>query len=432
MPETHYLVVGASHAALEAITAIRFHDPDPSHSITVLAREAHRPYSPTVLPYVVSGRARPERLALRPETWFAEHAVDAHYGDPLTTLDPTAKIARTAAGAAWRYEKLLLATGATPRIPPVPGLDQVRFHVLRTLDDALGLRTASYQTRRAVVLGAGLVGLHAAENLAHAGASVTVVERLGQVLPGYLDAPASALVEASFRAHGISLCLGRSAASVAPGADGHGVVVTLDDGTLLPGDLLLVGTGVAPACGYLAGSGIATDAGILVDDTLRTSAADVWAAGDVAQARSFFGGLTGQAQAVGGILPDAVEQGRIAGMDMAGDPALKPYSGGVPINTYSFFGRQAISVGIGAAAVADETERAGITVHTQADAGRGTYCRLAFQENRLLGACTVDVPIDAGVLWQLILRRVDLGSVLPAFCADPLATSRRLMSRLWR
>ena len=125
---------------------------------------------------------------------------------------------------------------------------------------------------------------------------------------------------------------------------GEGCRATLDDGSTLAADLLLVCTGVKPNIDFLAGSGIETDTGILVDDRMRTSAPNVWAAGDVAQARGFWGG-----KVVNGILPNAVEQGRIAGLDMADDAEVRPFPGAVPLNTYSFFGQQAISVGRGAA-----------------------------------------------------------------------------------
>jgi phenylglyoxylate dehydrogenase epsilon subunit len=98
---------------------------------------------------------------------------------------------------------------------------------------------------------------------------------------------------------------------------------------------------VAPVTDYLAGSGVDIDRGILVDDSMRTSVEGIWAAGDVAQAKGFYDG----AKTLNGILPSAVEQGKIAGMAMAGDPTVKPYPGGVPLNTYTFFGQQAVSVG---------------------------------------------------------------------------------------
>jgi len=144
---------------------------------------------------------------------------------------------------------------------------------------------------------------------------------------------------------------------------------------------------VRPELGYLDGSGIATERGILVDDTMRTSAADVWSAGDCAQARGFFT----DTPVMNAILPDATVQGRIAGMAMADDPGLKPYQGGVPLNTYHFFGRHAISVG--SAAVPE-----GGAAQVRFDAASGRYLRAVFdRDDRLTGIFGVNEFFDAGV-----------------------------------
>jgi len=416
MPEAKYLLVGSSHAALEALRAIRRLDPD--GSMAMVTRDGALPYSPTVLPYVMSGRSRPDAVILRDRAFFDEVGCRFVSGVAATGLDTAARSVRLADGTQWRYGRLLVATGAAPAIPPIPGLDTVAFHVLRTLDDAVGLRARMGLARRAVVLGAGLVGLHAAETLAEAGLSVSVIEMRGQVLPGYIDAKASARIEAAFAGHGVKLLLGRTATRVA--AQDVGIAVTTDDGRTVEGDLLLVATGVRPVTDWLAGSGVQVERGVLVDGFLRTSAADVWAAGDVAQGLDFASGT----RQVLGIIPTAVEQGRIAGFDMAGDAGQKPWVGGLPVNTYRFFGRPAVSVGQ-AAAGGD-----GFEVVEQ-DLPH-LYRRIVLAGDRLVGIASVDDPFDAGIMGDLIRRRVDLAAVKDAFLADPTAIGRRLMSEQWR
>ena len=417
MDATQYLVVGSSHAALEAVTAIRMQDPE--GSLTLATRDAHLPYSPTLLPYVVSGRSRADRVFLRDERYFAEQRVAFRPGRALARLDAERHAAVFADGSEIGYEKLLLATGAAPAIPPIPGIDRVPYHVLRSLDDALKLKEAIGTAREAVVLGGGLVGMHAAENLVKAGARVTVVEMRDQVLGGYFDATAARLIEQAFAERGASIRIGRRVVGLE--SAGQGVAVSLDNGDSLQADLLLVATGVRPETGYLEGSGVKRDAGILVDDAMRTSQADVWAAGDCAQARDFFGPGT----ILNAILPDATEQGRIAGMDMAGDPAAKRYPGGVPLNTYRFFGRHAVSVGIAGCPPGSE-ER------SRCDPAAGRYLRVVFQDGRLLGISGVNEFFDGGVMWQLIQRRTDLSRDIDRLVADPLSTGREIMSRTWR
>ncbi len=414
MLQTQYLLVGSSHAALEALAAIRMHDAE--GSVLLATRDPAPPYSPTVLPYVVSGKSDPERVRLRGAQYFDDQNVALRCGSALASLDITKRVAKFADGDEIGYQRLLLATGAAPAMPTIAGLRQVHFHVLRTLEDALRLREALGSAKKAVVLGAGLVGMHAAENLVNAGAETTVIEMQPQVLPGYFDAQAAGLIAQAFARRGARVLCGQSVVSVAP--RDKGFALKLLGGERVEGELLLVATGVRPAIDYLAGSGVATDQGILVDRRMRSSAANVWAAGDVAQAASFYR----DARVVNGILPNAVEQGRVAGMDMAQDPGAKDYRGAVPINTYHFFGRQALSVGVGSDGEA--------SVHFDAQAGR--YRKIVLREGLLAGIFAIDMPFDAGVMLELILRRVDLEPVKQEFLANPRDTARTLMSQLWR
>lgn len=418
MQQTHYLIVGASHAALSAINAIRMFDR--GGEVTVVSKDNSLPYSPTVLPYVVSGRSDPDRVFLRDDAYFREHNIHYLRGKAVTAVLDEQNVARLGDGEEVAYRKLLLATGAAPALPAIPGLGDVPFHVLRSLDDALRLRDELPRTRQAVVLGAGLVGMHAAENLAKAGAQVTVVEMQPQVLPGYFDQEAAGLIEKVFAARGVCVLTGDKVVGLAP--VGAGCTVTLESGSQLAADLLLVSTGVTPVMDYLKGSGVETDQGILVDDAMRTSVANIWAAGDVVQARGFFD----RNKIINGILPDAVEQGKIAGMAMAEDPALKAYPGGVPLNTYTFFGQQAISVGAGASGPK------GLEVVKNVDLERNRYLKIVMQEDRLRGIFGINVLFDPGIMWELILRRTDLGPVKEKFLAWPQQTARILMSKTWR
>jgi len=426
MHQSNYLIIGSSHAALEALAAIRVQDPDAS--LTLITRDKHLPYSPTVLPYVVSGRSQADNVSLKDQRYLDEQQVTFISGRSLISIDPDNNSLILDNGEQWRYDKLLLATGASPIIPPISGIDTTPFQVLRTLDDAIALRKASSQARRAIVLGAGLVGMHAAENLAEAGLEVTLIEMQTQVLPGYFDPQAAAMIESAFSQHGVSMKMGRKAVQIQPQGE-SGCSVELDNGEVLDADLLLVSTGVRPVIDYCIGSGINTEQGILVDDHMATNRSNIWAAGDVAQAQDFYSAT----KVVTGILPDAVEQGRIAGMAMSGDPYVKPYRGGIPINTYCFYGQQAISVGVSESSTdseADSSEQNSIEIRVDADIGM--FQKIIFKGDRLLGISAINAPLDPGIMWQLILRRTDLGPVKKEFVAQPLETGRRLMSETWR
>jgi phenylglyoxylate dehydrogenase epsilon subunit len=420
MQHTHYLIVGASHAALSALHAIRLHDAE--QVVTLLTRDDSLPYSPTVLPYVVSGRSDPGRVFLRDEGYFAEHKVNYLRGAKVRKVKTGTNAVELADGSEIGFDKLLLATGAAPMLPSIPGLADLKFHVLRTLADAVSLREALPRVKRAVVLGGGLIGMHAAENLAKGGVKVTVIELQAHVLSGYFDADASAMIEKVFAANGVRLLTGASVARAQ--RTGEGCRIKLADGSEFDADLLLVATGVAPVTDFLAGSGIETERGVLVDEHMRTNIANIWAAGDVAQARGFFT----HDRIINGILPDAVDQGRIAGMAMAEDPGTKDYAGGVPLNTYSFFGQQAVSVGVHETAL----EPSGVEVKRQMDTEENLYLKIVLKNNRLAGIFGVNSAFDPGIMWELILRAIDLGNEKLAFLRSPQQTARALMSKNWR
>ncbi|MCW8948912.1 MAG: NAD(P)/FAD-dependent oxidoreductase, partial [Sedimenticola sp.] len=247
MNQTHYLIAGASHAGLEAVHRIRL--VDETSSITVVTRDAQLPYSPTILPYVVSGQSEPNRVVLRNADYFKSQDVNLITGNELIAINEADQKVTLKSGEEWHYEKLLLATGADPIIPPIPGLAETPFHVLRTMQDAVNLRTHAGNAKTAIVLGAGLIGMHGAENLRHAGLDVTIVEMCDQVLPGYFDTQAASVIESAFNSNGIHMLMGSGVIKVE--SLDSGCQATLENGQTVQADLLLVATGVKPKLDYL-------------------------------------------------------------------------------------------------------------------------------------------------------------------------------------
>jgi phenylglyoxylate dehydrogenase epsilon subunit len=342
-------------------------------------------------------------------------------GSKVQGVDPSSQAVSLASGERLEYENLLLATGAEPALPPIPGLQETPFHVLRTIEDALKLHKAAQEARSAIVMGGGLIGMHAAENLASGGLEVTIVEALSQVLPGYFDEQAAGLIQKVFAEKGVKIFTDSAVTQVA--ASDGGCNVSLGSGADISADLLVVATGVKPRIAYLAKSEIAVDNGILVNDTMRTSVEHIWAAGDVAQAQSFFD----SSMVVQGTLPTAVEQGRTAGLDMIGDPALNPDPGGIPMNTYKFFGHRSFSVGL--ANVPQSSED--LEVDQMFFPSSLNYQKLVYQNNRLVGVSCINTMLDPGIMYQLVRRGVDLSEVRKNFAASPLDIGRLLMSRIW-
>lgn len=419
MSYSKYLIVGCSHAGLSALDAIRIRDRE--GSVTMLTREGYLPYSPTILPYVVAGQSSPNKIYLRYEGELKRLAVTFQQEAEVVSVDPVAHEVTLNSGKKLGYEKLLLATGAEPVVPSVKGLKSVPYQVLRTLEDAMRLRRIMREVKSAIVLGAGLIAMHAVENLAKAGKTVTVVVR-SRMLRGYFDEVSGSLIQKIFTQNGINVITGSQVAHIEP--NNGGCHVFLESGEGISGDMLLVATGVRPCMDYLSGSGIDLNEGILVNETMRTSAEDVWAAGDVAQAAGFFE----REKKVDATLPSAVEQGRMAGMDMVGDPYLKTYVGGLPVNTYNFFGNRAFSVGLSTANESLE----GIDVDQIHLPSSRQYQKMVFKEDCLVGIAGINRSVDPGIMYQLIRRQVNLKEVRAQFAADPQRMGRVLMTALWR
>ncbi|MBW2027882.1 MAG: FAD-dependent oxidoreductase [Deltaproteobacteria bacterium] len=420
MARYKYLIVGASHAGLSALDSIRLTDRE--GPITMVNREARLPYSPTILPYVLSGRVDPSRIFLKDKEGLKRMGVRYLQGTTVSEVDQDAGEVVLSSGERVGYEKLLLATGASPASPEIDGLEEVPYHVLRTLDDALKLQREFGEGRSALVIGAGLIGMHAAESMAEWGMDVTVLEAEASVLPGYFDETPARMIQDVFQRNGVKIRVGSRIGKVSRSKGTH--IVEISSGESLSADLILVATGVKPNRDCLKESGIRTDKGILVDERMRTSAAAVWAAGDVAQAKDL---LDGQKR-LHATLPDAVEQGRIAGMDMAGDASLKDYRGGIPMNVFKFFGSRALSLGT---SVNGEPE-AGIEVDQVFLPGTGKFLKLVFEGPYLVGAVAINTDLDPGVMHEIIRGRIDLRDSRALFVERPKEIGRILMTNLWR
>jgi phenylglyoxylate dehydrogenase epsilon subunit len=417
---TQYLIIGSSHAGLAALEAIRLLDEN--GSITMVTREESLPYSPTILPYVISGEMAPEVIHLRDRSYFDQLSVNFRSGSAVTRINLDEKWVKIESGEKINYEKLLLATGADAAIPSFPGIESVPYQVVRTLEDALKVRDSIQTAKSAIVIGAGLIAMHTAENLAQSGLQATLIVRRQVSLFAYFDGAAARMIEHIFGDHGVTLATGSGVSEISP-ANG-GCQVTLESGKVISADLLLLAAGVRPRISYLDGSNIEVDRGILVNEKMRTNAEDVWAAGDVAQAPGFFD--TGKT--INATLPNASVQGRIAGMDMVKDPALKPYLGSSGLNAFNFFGHHGFSLGL--ATVTESTDD--IEVNTVYLPSSQRYQKLVFKNNRLVGVSAINAKLDPGILRELIQRQVDLADVKERFASAPLETGRLLMTKLWR
>lgn len=431
--ETKYLIIGSSHAGLSATDEIRINDPD--GSLTMVSMEDCLPYSPTVLPYIVSGKVDAGIIRLRDDQYFKDQNITFLKGKKVVKIDTQASKVTLDDNSEIGYEKVLIATGSEPTLPPIPGLKESKYHVLRTMQDAQEINKSAEQAKTAVILGTGLVGMHAAEGLAEKGLKVEVIRgRRPAVLPNYFDKASMQMIHKVFLDHGIGCNLDNQVASIEPG-EGEKAKVILKNGSVIDTDMLVVGTGVRSRMDFFANGAPQMEEGILVDETMQTSVGNVWAAGDVAQAVDFFS----EKKELNAILPDAFEQGKIAGMSMSGNlkaieavPGLGKqegfsYNGGVSMNTFNFYGNRSFAVGL--SLVEDDGEYA---IHVKFDTDRCFYQKLVFKGDYLVGAIGINTSLDPGVIMNIIRRKINLKGKVNDFIDDPQNVSRRIMWDSWR
>jgi NADPH-dependent 2,4-dienoyl-CoA reductase/sulfur reductase-like enzyme len=321
------VVIGGDGAGMSAAAQARRRRPD--LEIVALERGRYTSYSACGIPFLVGGSVQSvEALVSRSPDAFRAMHIDARIGHEVVAVDladRSVEVRNLVRERSFRlgFDLLHIATGASPVRPDVPGIDGDHVHGVQTLDDARAL-LADAQTLRpehVVVVGSGYVGLELAESFLDRGATVTVVERAGEVMSS-LDPDMGALVARAMRASGVNVRLGEELTAVEPGT----VHVT---GGELPADLVVLGTGVAPNSELARRAGIATGVRgtIAVDRRQRTSAEGVWAAGDCCESRHVVSGLP-YYEALG---TAANKQGRVAGINIAGGYATFPGVAGTAV-----------------------------------------------------------------------------------------------------
>ncbi|HKM61356.1 MAG TPA: FAD-dependent oxidoreductase [Acidisphaera sp.] len=246
--------------------------------VTMLSADASPPCDrPNLSKDYLAGDAQADWIPLRPAQFYADHKIDLRLGARVAAIDTAARSVSLSDGSGLSYGALLLATGAEPVRLDVPGADLPHVRVLRTLADADALIAHAAASPRCVVVGASFIGLEAAASLRARGLTVHVVAPEKRPMERVMGAAIGDMVRALHESNGVVFHLGATVAAVAPDA------VTLSTGELLAADLVVVGIGVRPAVSLAEQAGLAVDRGVTVDDYLRTSAADVYAAGDIAR-----------------------------------------------------------------------------------------------------------------------------------------------------
>lgn len=395
-----YCIIGNSAAGLFAAEAIRRHDDN--GQIDIISDETYPAYARCLTSYYLIGQMTDEQIFLRDGDHYSSNNFQLNLGQKAVEVDPQRQEVRTDAGRVFSYDKLLIATGASPMMPDLPGIRNRGVFGLRTLADAKGITAFTGQGKQAVVVGGGFVSLKAAYALMKTGMKVTCIISSGQILSQMLDRAAADILAALLVEHGLQIKYMTDVAEIL-GDEINGEAVTngvrLTTGEVIAADVVIVGKGVTPNTAFLMGTGVRTDRGIVVDDFLMTSVTDIYAAGDVVQATDL---LSGEKR-INAIWPNATEQGRVAGLNMVG--IRTPYEGSIGMNSADFFGLSTIAAGV---TRGDGEQFEVITVNVPS---KNQYLRLVFREDTLAGYIIVGDTSRAGILTALVRERTPLGKM---------------------
>ncbi len=380
-----YVIIGNGVAGATAAQSLV--QTDPAAKAHILGEEPYPYYYRPRLWEFLAGEIEQSALYFRPVEWYATQRILVHLGTRAIALDPAEHRLTLATGEVIKYDHLLLATGARPFVPPIAGANRTGVFTLRTIDDALAIRAYAAGRRRAVVIGGGLLGLETARALSALGLEVIIVESAPHLLSRQLDGEGAQMLQARLQVVGLRRIL----TNVEPIAILGNEAVTgvqLKDGQTVAGELVLVSAGILPQVELARAAGLAVNRGVVVDQHLRTSAADIYAAGDVAEFE----------KRVYGLVPPTIEQARVAAANMMGSQKAT-YSGTLPSATLKIVGIDLASLGEASA------EGSQYVILRQANEAAGLYKRLVLRDGVIVGAILLGDKQSLQSLKQLITTR---------------------------
>lgn len=373
-----YVIIGNSAAAIGTIQGIRL--VDKTGQIVVISDEEYHTYSRPLISYWLKGDVTEENMRYRDEDFYEKNDVDTLFGTKVIKINPSAKTVTIENGNEISYDKLMVATGSKPFIPPMEGLEKVaKKFTFMTFDSAKAVKKAVTEGAKVLIVGAGLIGLKAAEALEHYGADMTVIDLADRILPSILDEDASAIMQKHIESKGVKFILGTSVKEFSENS------ALLNNGNTVEFDMVILAVGVRPNTELIAEAGGTVNRGIVTDQKQAVNGLkDVYAAGDCTESLDI---TTGQ-QKILALLPNAFMQGEIAGQNMAGKEMY--YLNAIPMNAIGFFGLHIITAGSYDGDAFTETD------------GAENYKKLVTKDNELKGFILMGDVKRAGIYTYMI------------------------------
>ena len=395
MSRKQHVVIGNSAAALNTIKSIRQFDR--CGSIVLISGERCNAYSPVLLTYYLKGTISRESLFIVDESFYLANGVKRVLGNKVMAVDPSRQRILLADADEMKYDKLLIATGASPIFPGIPSEGLKYVMSLRTIDDAERILRCAKEAKEVIVIGGGLVALQLLDALFRRDIKYTVLISSKHLLSQSIGADCARIVQTELESYGIRFVFDTNVKQIK--REGQKTIVVTDSNEELTAHMVIAGKGVRPNTELVANTGINTNVGILVDRMMRTSVSNVFAAGDVSEGQNF---LTGREE----IFPNwasACRQGKIAGANMAG--CGKEYAGGFKSFITTVFGLTIASIGLSAT-----SDGMDVTEYRFYDPRRKTCTEIRFADNKLVGATLLGKTASAGMLMNFIRNRKEISS----------------------
>lgn len=389
-----FAIVGGGVAGVTAARELAS-GASPADDVHIFSAEPYPYYPRPHLWRFIAGEMDQEALYFRPLSWYEEKGIRFHLSKRVTAVDTDEHRLAFGERDDLTYDRLLLATGARPFVPPCEGTDKEGVFTLRTLEDALAIKDYAAQISRAVVIGGGLLGLETARALSDAGLSALVIEIADYFLPRQMDQEGAQVLQAILETQGLELATGAVVEAVLGDERADGV--RAKDGRHFEGELVLFSAGVRCRSELAEKAGLEVNRGAVVDEHMRTSAEDVFAAGDVAEFKG----------KIYGIIPPAIEQAQVAAANMI-ELGSEVYTGTLPSTTLEVAGARVTSLGEYDLDESDSEAEPSFRVVRRADPDRGRYRKFVIRDGRLVGAILVNEPQRAALTRVLIDREVDV------------------------
>ncbi|MBL6457140.1 NAD(P)/FAD-dependent oxidoreductase [Belnapia sp. T6] len=391
-PRRRLVVVGNGMAAMRTVSELLSRAPQ-RYDITVFGAEPHPNYDRIALSSVLAGEKSLEQIVINPLAWYAENGIRLIAGDPVVAIDRAARTVTSAAGHVAPYDKLLIATGSRPLVPPLPGLRLPGVCTFRDIADVEAMIAAAETQRRAVVIGGGLLGLEAAWGLKRRGMGVAVVHLMPTLMERQLDEAAGQMLQRALDERGIAFFTNGQTEEILGTDRAEGV--RLADGREVPADLVVVAIGIRPNIDLARAADLEVNRGIVVGDDMATTAdADIHAVGECIEHR-------GQ---VFGLVAPIWEQAKACAAQLAGDATAAyvtpPLSTRLKITGIDVFSAGALS------AASEEDEEVVLQ-----DRKRGTYRKLVLRDDRLVGAVLYGEVADGPWYFRLMREGTDIGAI---------------------